>query len=132
MWNLVDSLQPILENVTGVALASLVWVCLPLALFRRTRRVAGRWIQVVASIWGTVLWFTSALVLYGLWGWWGIGAGIVTGVVTVIPLAVVASLVRGGTNNVALLSMWAVAVFILLAFWRWVASKGGTRSAVSS
>jgi hypothetical protein len=119
----MDTMIHIVESVYGAALASLV-IWFPLAIPRRTRKVAGWFVIAVSMIWLFGLWFASCLFVFATWGWVGLVVGWILAGVGVIPTAIVASLVTGQVHNAVLIIGWLVAAMALRFAGLFIYTKG--------
>ena len=98
---LADKVYPWLIVIFAIALIVSVFILLPLAIFRRTRGIAGIGIYVSSYAFGLTLWVWCQLTTYTLWGGFAVVIGILMGGVGIVPLAIIASLTKG---------LWAIAL----------------------
>jgi hypothetical protein len=102
---LADKVYPILILLFVLTLAVTVFILLPLAIFRKTRGVAGVGIYITSYIYGLTVWVWSLLITYTLWG--GVG---------IVPLSVVACLFKGMFSIAFQVVLLAAFVFGVRAF----------------
>jgi hypothetical protein len=119
----VDTVIHVVESVIGAALASLV-IWFPLAIPRRTRKVAGWLVTAVSIIWLFGLWVAASLFVYATWHWTGLVIGWILAGIGVIPLAIMASLVTGQFHNAIVLTGWLAAVTVLRFTGVFIYTKG--------
>jgi hypothetical protein len=96
---------PWLIAINAIAFVIILFVLLPLSIFRRTRAFGGGGIYISSFIFGLTLWVWCLLISYTLWGVGGVVAGILLGGIGVVPIAFLASLFHG---------LWSIAGQILL------------------
>jgi hypothetical protein len=84
------------------ALAIALFVLLPLAFWRKTRRAAGVGLLIASYIFGITTWFLSAAVTFGAFGWLGLIIGILVLGVSVVPLGIIGAIFRLGNGELAL------------------------------
>ena len=78
--------------VCGATLAFCVFVLAPCALFNRTRMFSAIGLRVAGYVFAGATWLFAVMVVYYQWKLWGLVAGLMLGVVGVIPLALIAAL----------------------------------------
>ena len=88
-----------------------VIVLLPLAFFRKTRGVSGIGFLLSAYFYGIILWCTSLISIYMLWGWIGVVIGFVFAVVGIIPMGFIASTFTGSWDELGNLFLWLLIAF---------------------
>jgi WD40 repeat protein len=93
------------------------------AVSPRSRRFCGQGIVLVSYSWGIALWMWATLVLYQLWGVFGLVAGLVLVGVGSVPTACVALLFHGQIKVVLLTISAVVIVFAVRALGHWVTAK---------
>lgn len=76
----------------ALAIANLL-VILPLALIKKARKFTGTFIHESSLPLGVAMWIVAALDCYRLWGFKGVGAGILLGGVGLLPVGVAACVV---------------------------------------
>jgi len=94
-----------------LALAFVVFVALPLSVFRRCRRFSAIATLVDSYVFGGTLWMWALLLTLALWGTWAVVIGLFMMGVGVVPIAMLATLFKG---------MWSIlgqlVVLIFLTF----------------
>ena len=86
---------------------------LPLALWRRMRSGIG-WLYVISSfVFGASLWFMSAITTFVLWGPVALVVGLVLFGVGVVPMAILASLLRAISGHSRYWGPFGSEIFIL-------------------
>ena len=96
---------PWLVAINAIAFLIILFVLLPLTIFRRTRAFGGGGIYISSFVFGLTLWVWSLLISYTLWGVGGVVAGLLLGGIGVVPIAFIASLFHG---------LWSIIGQILL------------------
>jgi hypothetical protein len=106
---LSDKIYPWLIVAFAIALAVIVFVLLPLAIFRRTRGFSGIGIFIASYVFGATLWVWSLLITYTLWGGLAVFIGLIMAGIGIVPLAIFATLFKG---------MWSILgqIVLLLIF----------------
>lgn len=94
VW-LSERIYPWLIVITAIALFVIIAVLLPLAIFRRTRAIAGGGIYIASFVFGLTLCVWSLLTSYTLWGIGGVVVGLLFAGVGIVPIAILASLFHG-------------------------------------
>ena len=113
---LTKVLYPFIAFIYGVTLRSCFFVLLPLAIFKTTRTFAATGFAVAAMVMAIYVWLFSVLVVYQFWGFVGLVAGIVLGVVGIVPLGLVAAGLNGLWPTVGALSLGILLYFGLYVF----------------
>ena len=88
-------LYPILKVIFTVVFGIVLFVLIPLSIFRKTRGVSGIGILISSYIFGLTLWVWSFLLTYSLWGWLGLLIGLFVLGIGVMPIAILATLFKG-------------------------------------
>jgi hypothetical protein len=94
LWASENLLSPLIA-VGWLALAVVVFVLLPLSLFRRLRPFTGTTIFLSSFIFGLIAWLLGFVLAYALWGVWAVIVGILFFGGGVVPIALLATLVNG-------------------------------------
>lgn len=123
VW-LSAKLYPIAEALSVLGLIALVLNLLPSVIFKSSRKYCGNGIVIVSYIWGGALWMRSILALYDEWGTMGIYIGFITLGVATVPLACLASLLKGEIGVAGMLAFSVVIVFSTRALGNWITEKG--------
>lgn len=92
------------------ALAVAIFVLLPLALWRKTRGVAGVGLVVTSYIFGLTTWLLGAAVTFGSFGWFGLFIGLFALGMGVVPLAIIGALFKLDNGRLALVLFVMVVV----------------------
>lgn len=94
VW-LSERITPWLFTTSWVVLILAVLVLLPLCVSKETRGVGGIGLTFVSYVFGATLWFWSLLITYTLWGWVALIVGLVIAGVGVLPIALLATAIKG-------------------------------------
>lgn len=84
-----------LINFSWVVFAINLLILLPLGLFKKTGMVGGMGMFISSYVFGTTLWFLGLLLTYFTWGFFGVVIGLMFGGVGVVPVAMLAMLIKG-------------------------------------
>ena len=88
----------------SIGLTVAILILLPMAIFRKTRIIAGSGFLIWSYVVGATIWFWSAAIALILWGIWGLVIGFFLAGVGVVPIAFVAGLFAG---------QWSIPLWIL-------------------
>jgi hypothetical protein len=102
---LTTVLFPLIKFICGITLRSCFFILLPLGVFKTTRTFAATGFAVSAMVIAITLWLFSVLIVYQFWGLWGLIAGIILGIVGIVPLAWIAAAMHGMWSDVGLISL---------------------------
>ncbi len=94
VW-LSERITPWLFTTSWVVLVLAVLGLLPLCVSKETRGVGGLGLTFVSYVFGATLWFWSLLITYTLWGWVALIIGLVIAGVGVLPIALLATAIKG-------------------------------------
>ena len=94
VW-LSERVYPWLVIINGILLLAIIFLLLPLAIFRRTRPYAGGGIYFSSFFFGLTLFVWSLLITYSLWGVVGIFIGLLLMGFGIVPVAILACLFHG-------------------------------------
>jgi hypothetical protein len=94
MWA-SDNLLPPLITVGWYALAVDLVLLLPLSMFRRLRAFTGAGMFLSSFLFGLITWLSGFVITYMLWGIWAVIIGVVFIGVGVVPMALLATLLKG-------------------------------------
>jgi len=94
VW-LSERVYPWLVIINGILLLAVIFLLLPLAIFRRTRPYAGGGIYFSSFFFGLTLFVWSLLITYSLWGVVGIVIGLLLMGFGIVPIAILACLFHG-------------------------------------
>ncbi len=126
VW-LSERAYPWLVLLTAIALCFVIFICLPLSIFRRTRAFAGGGIYLSSFVFGLTLWIWSLLVSYTLWGITGIVVGLLLGGIGVVPIAILASVFHGLWSMVGQLLLVTAITFGTRFLGIWIMMKSEDR-----
>lgn len=94
------------------ALAVAIFVLLPLAIWRKTRGVAGVGLLAMSYIFGLTTWLLSAAVTFGSFRWFGLIIGFLVLGVGVVPLAIISAIFKLDNGGLAMVLF----VMVLVTF----------------
>lgn len=94
VW-LTEKILPYTFIVADWALTITIFILLPLSIFRKTRGIAGIALIIASYIFGVTLWVYSFLLTYNIWGMVALIIGLVLTGLGVIPIAILATLIKG-------------------------------------
>ena len=102
-----------------LAFVLLILVLLPLAAFRRSRGFASVAMLIVSYVFGATVWMEGLLLTMALWGTFAVVVGLFFAGVGVVPIAMLATLLKGMWGNLTELVVLTVLTFgtRLLAVW---------------
>jgi hypothetical protein len=109
---LVERAGPFLSGVSALTLLTCLLVALPLLIFQGARQLSAVIFSISATIFTILIWVSSVVTLFHLWGKWPTLIGVILGPLVVL-LTAIAALFRGEWG--LLLSM-AISIFWLFAF----------------
>jgi hypothetical protein len=109
--------------VVAVATAICIFILAPLAIFRRTRGVAGLGLWLASFIFGGVLWIYGAVATFAYWGWIGLVIGLLVVGIGVVPMGFVALAVQGQWEWVAALGVLLVSLVVSRLGGIWLMGK---------
>jgi len=98
-------LLPWFSVLTWIAFALVVFILLPLAIPRATRRFSSVALFVASYVFGATLWMEGLLLTLAIWGGVAVFIGLFLAGVGVVPIAMLATLLKG---------MWAPLVELVL------------------
>lgn len=104
-------LLPWFSLLTWVAFGIVVFILLPLAIPRATRRFSSVAMFIASYVFGATLWMTGLLLTLSIWGITAVIIGIILGGVGVVPIAMLATLVHGYWLPLVELVLLTVATF---------------------
>lgn len=108
---LSERLYPWLVRIATFAFGLVVFVLLPLAIFKKTRRFAGGGLIIASITFGATLWVWSLLLTYYIWGAWAVFIGIFIMGIGVVPIAMLATLLNGMWSQLFQLILLLVLTF---------------------
>ncbi len=98
LW-LSIKLLPLFSKISAIIFLIFCIVLLPLAIFKKTRGVSGLGMVFSSNIFGATLWMWAFLLCFSIWGWRAIIFGLLIAGVGVVPIALLATALKG---------MWSV------------------------
>ena len=110
MWASENVLPPLI-NIGWFALALVLFVLLPLSIFKHLRAYTGGTILISSYLFGLICWLMGFVVTYMLWGLWAIVVGLLFLGGGVVPIAMLASLFKGEWSAIAVLLALVVLTF---------------------
>lgn len=90
-----EKLYPWLVGISSLAFAALIFIFLPLSIFRKTRSFAGNCIMVTSYVFGATLWVWALLLTYYIWGGIAVFIGLFLLGIGVVPIAMFATGFKG-------------------------------------
>jgi hypothetical protein len=118
-----NTLLPWFTVFTGVAFAIVVLVLLPLAIPRTTRGFSSVALFIASYLFGATLWMEGFLLTLSLWGVFGVFVGLFMGGVGVVPVAMLATIIKG---------LWAPLIeLVVLTIMTFASRIGATALAAS-
>jgi hypothetical protein len=88
---LTTVLYPFVQFIESLTLQSCLFILLPLAFFKTTRTFAATGFAASAMVMAITVWLKSALIVYQFWGVIGLSAGVILGIVGIVPLGLIAA-----------------------------------------
>jgi len=102
---LTTVLYPFILFIRQLTLQSCFFILLPLGFFKTTRTFSATGFAISAMVMGITVWLFSVLTVFQLWGFGGLIAGIILGIVGIVPLALIAAAMNhmwGADGRIAL------------------------------
>jgi hypothetical protein len=106
-----SKLLPWFSIFTWVAFALVVFAFLPFAIPKRTRGFASVAILISSYVFGATLWMEGFLLTLALWGVWAVIVGLFIAGIDVVPIAMLAALLKGMWLPLVELILLAIATF---------------------
>src|SRR5436305_5327435 len=94
VW-LGDKIYPALFMVSVITFLVCLFILIPMAVFHPTRGIAGLGLFISSYIFGLLLWVSSLLLTYTIWGGLAVFVGLFVFGVGVVPIALLATLIKG-------------------------------------
>ena len=88
-----------------------VFIILPLAIPKATRRIASGALFIASYIFGVTLWMEGLLLTLSIWGLGAVFIGIILGGVGVVPIAILATLINSMWGPLIELALLTIATF---------------------
>lgn len=118
-----SKLLPLFSILTLITFGSVIFIFLPLAIPRSTRSFSSISLYISSYIFGATLWMEGLLLTLSIWGLGAVFIGIILGGVGVVPIAMLATLIKG---------MWRQLIELLLLTIATFACRGGALSLAES
>ena len=123
-----ERIYPWLVKISGITLVVVLFLLLPLALFRRTRNFSGWGLSIASWVFGATLWVWGLLLTYQLWGWIALIIGLFLLGVGVVPIAMLATLFNGMWSTLGELVLLTAITFGIRLAGAFVLAKAETMS----
>jgi hypothetical protein len=122
LMSICNAILPYISTINTWLTILCLFVFLPLLVIKNARVISYYGFGIASMIYGLLLFVGSTAIVYGFWGSTGVSIGIFLGVVTMIPMALLALLVNGqfGVLGMTLLQC----AFVVAALF--AASKAGS------
>lgn len=88
---LTTVLYPFVQFIESLTLQSCLFILLPLSFFKTTRTFSATGFATSAMVMAIMVWLKSVLVVHQFWGFIGLSAGIILGIVGIVPLGLIAA-----------------------------------------
>src|SRR5262249_13546828 len=109
--------------VNSIVFLLSLFIFLPCAIFRLTRKIAAFGLYGASYVFGITVWIYGFLVTYAAWGLVGVFIGLVFGGVGVVPLGMIAGGLHGEWDVVGQLVLGIALTFGARAIALWLAVK---------
>ncbi len=113
---LAGKILPALPTFMEIVIAIDLCILLPLAVFRKTRLLSSDGLYISSYAYGVTLWIWAFLLTYTIWGALAVIIGLFIVGVGVVPIAMLATAIKGQWQNLGLL----LALVILTIGARWL------------
>lgn len=120
---LSERLLPWFVLASILAFALVILVLMPLSAFRRSRGFAAVAILIASYVFGATVWMEGLLLTMALWGTFAVVVGLFFAGVGVVPIAMLATLLKGMWGNLAELVLLTVITFGTRFYAMWVGMK---------
>jgi len=107
---------PVFSIITIILFLLNVFIFLPLAIFKTTRHISSTFLFISSYIFGATLWMEGFLLTLVIWGFWAVFIGLFIAGVGVVPIAMLATIVKG---------MWGPFIELILLAILTYASRAG-------
>jgi hypothetical protein len=114
---------PTLIKIAGIVFIFDILILFPLLFPKRTRPYAGMGLAYSSFAYGATLWFMGLLLSYLIWGWLAVVAGLFIFGVGVVPIALLATALKGMWSYFFQLLFLFVLTFGTRAFGIYIADK---------
>ena len=88
--------------IAWVALAVVVFVLVPLAVWSRTRSSAGVGLVIASYVFGATTWFLGAGISFASFGWFGLIVGLMIMGIGVVPIGIIGAYFSLNSGEMAL------------------------------
>lgn len=97
LWLFQKSLiiSGLIAPIGSVALSICVFILLPMMIFKKTRAVSGTGFIISSYVFGFGLWFFSSAITILFAGIWWLVIGIIFAGIGVVPIAIIACIIKG-------------------------------------
>lgn len=102
--SIFETMSPVL----GILFIIIFVVLIPLGLFRKTRGLSALSLLIAYYIFGFAVWVYSAAVAFGLLGWFWLIVGILLAGIGVIPISIIAAIIKGYTGLALFIFLFAL------------------------
>ncbi|MDD4050597.1 MAG: hypothetical protein PHR28_01690 [candidate division Zixibacteria bacterium] len=102
---------PVLPIFMEIVIGFDLFILLPLAIFRKTRRLSGDGLYMSSYAYGVTLWIWAFLLTYTIWGALAVIIGLFIVGVGVVPIAMLATAIKGQWQNLGLLISLLILTF---------------------
>jgi hypothetical protein len=109
--------------VVGITTAICILILAPLAIFRKSRGVAGLGLWIASFIFGAVLWIYGAIATFTYWGWVGLLIGLLVFGVGVVPMGFVALALQSQWEWIANLGVLLLSLVVSRLGGIWLMNK---------
>jgi hypothetical protein len=106
-----ENVEEYVDVAAIIALAVCVFVLLPCAVFRSTRKVSAYGLFISSGIFGASTWILGFLATLQYWGVVGVFVGVIMGVVGIVPLGILASAFHSDWSSVGGLTLGLVLTY---------------------
>ena len=110
MWASKNLLEPLI-GIGWLAVAVVLFILLPLSIFKRLRGFTGTGIFIASYVFGLICWLVGFVVTYSLWGLWAIIVGLLFLGGGVVPIGMIASLFKGEWQMLIMLTVLVALTF---------------------
>lgn len=126
-----NHLLPVLVNIGSVVLAVDILVLLPLSLSRSLRPFTVSTLVISSYVFGATLWLTGLALTYYLWGLFAVLVGLFIFGVGVVPIALLATRIKGMWAQFWSLWLLLVLTFMFRFIGIFIGSSIASRSRIS-
>jgi hypothetical protein len=120
---LSELLLPWFSLASVLALALVLFLVLPLSVFRRCRGFAAMTSLIASYVLGITVWMWALLLTLALWGGWAVLIGLFMFGVGVVPIAMLATLFKGMWSILAQLVVLTALTFGTRFYAHWIGDK---------